>query len=167
VNHYTKRGDFKMRLLVAVSLIMVFAWGCGGGDSETKAKPAGQTQEGELTAWELENGIGPIKEKIELEPIDKSLAEKGSNVFEAKCTACHKLEERYIGPALGGVTTRRTPEFIMNQILNPDENVKKHPEGKKMLAEYLTPMTFMNVTEEDARALLEYLRLAAEVSENK
>ena len=152
-----------MRLVIVVSLIMVLVWGCGGGgNNEAQTKPAGQTQAGELTAFELENGIGPIKEKIQLGPIDKSLAGQGATIFETKCTPCHKLDERYIGPALGEVTTRRTPEFIMNQILNPDENVKRHPEGKKMLAEYLTPMTFMNVTVDDARAILEYLRVAAE-----
>jgi hypothetical protein len=43
-------------------------------------------------------------------------------------------------------------------ILNPDEMVKKHPEVKAMLAEFYVPMTFQNVTEDDARAILEYLR---------
>jgi putative heme-binding domain-containing protein len=86
------------------------------------------------------------------------MAEQGAEIFATKCTACHKLDERYVGPPLRNVTKRRAPEFIMNQILNPDENVKKHPEGKKMLAEYLVPMTNMNLKEDEARAVLEYLR---------
>jgi len=43
-------------------------------------------------------------------------------------------------------------------ILNPAEMIQKHPETKKLLAEYSVPMTFQNVTKDDARAILEYFR---------
>lgn len=86
------------------------------------------------------------------------MAAKGAEVFELKCVACHKINERLVGPPLAGITTKRSPAFIMNMILNPDEMVKKHPEVKAMLAEFYVPMTFQNVTEDDARAILEYLR---------
>jgi cytochrome c len=36
--------------------------------------------------------------------------------------------------------------------------VQKHPIVRQMLAEYYTPMPFQNLTEQDARAVLEYLR---------
>lgn len=111
-----------------------------------------------LTVFELENGIGPIKEKIELSGIDEIKAASGEEIFIAKCVQCHKLDERYTGPALRGVTESRTPEYILNMILNPEEMTKRHPEARKMLAMYANQMTFQNVTEEDARALLEYLR---------
>jgi len=160
-----------MKVFGFVTVLMMIAgtfnFGCqsdSGDKSSSTAQKSAQVQGQQLSEWEIENGIGPIKSKVELKPIDKSLAETGKKIFEAKCTACHKFDERYVGPPLRDVTRRRTPEFIMNQILNPDENVKQHPEGRKMLAEYLTPMTFMNVTEADARALLEYLRLEGEKS---
>jgi hypothetical protein len=35
---------------------------------------------------------------------------------------------------------------------------KKDPEAKKLLAEHLTQMTNQNVNEQDARAILEFLR---------
>jgi cytochrome c2 len=85
-------------------------------------------------------------------------AKSGEKIFTEKCTQCHKLDERYTGPALRDVTSRRTPEFILNQILNPEEMTKRHPEVKKMLAQYATQMTFQNVSEDDAKAILEYLR---------
>ena len=72
------------------------------------------------------------------------------------------MDDRHTGPPLRDVTKRRTSAFILNQILNPEENVKRHPEGKKMLAEYYIYMTFQNVSVEDAYALLEYLRLEGE-----
>ncbi len=151
-----------MKYGITITLIIgaMLLWSCGGnGGSESGTPQTAQNSgQGELTAWELENGIGPIKSDVKLGPIDDALVATGDKIFETKCTPCHKLDERYIGPALGDVTKRRTPEFVMNMVLNPDEMVKKHPEGKKMLAEFLAPMTFQNISEEDARALLEYLR---------
>ena len=114
-----------------------------------------------LSEFELENGIGPIKARLELGAIDDALVETGRTHYTVKCVACHKMDERYVGPALRDVTQRRTPAFVMNMILNPEENYQRHPEGKKMLAEYLTYMANQNVKQEEARAILEYLRFEA------
>ncbi len=105
----------------------------------------------------VDRGIGPIK-KVEIGALDKQLAEKGAEIFREKCTACHKYDERYVGPPLRGVTERRSPEFIMNMIINPEEMAKKNPTVRAMLAEYMTQMTNQNINEQDARALLEHLR---------
>ncbi|MCX7929235.1 MAG: cytochrome c [Chlorobi bacterium] len=102
-------------------------------------------------------GIGPVQ-RIELGAIDSRLAEKGKAIFEQKCAACHKFEERYVGPALKGVTQRRKPEWIMNMILNPSEMLEKDQTAKELLATYLTPMTFQDISKEQARAILEYFR---------
>jgi cytochrome c1 len=56
------------------------------------------------------------------------------------------------------VTETRTGAYIMNMILNPAEMVQKHPEARAKLAEFMTPMPFQNVTEDEARDILEYLR---------
>lgn len=111
-----------------------------------------------LTVFELDNGIGPVKEKLNLGPIDSKLVESGKKLFDTKCSQCHKLDERYTGPAQRDLIKRRSPEYIMNMILNPVEMVAKHPEAKKMFAQYPTQMTFQNVTQDDARAILEYFR---------
>ncbi|MBT3228980.1 MAG: cytochrome c [Candidatus Marinimicrobia bacterium] len=144
----------KIGLVLITALVLM---NCGGGDSEpAKAATPKLSPEG-LTQDQIKHGIGPIG-SLTLGPQDEALASKGAEVFELKCVACHKVNERLVGPPLAGVTTRRSPAFIMNMILNPDEMVKKHPEVKAMLAEFYVPMTFQNVTEDDARAILEYLR---------
>ncbi|MCB1179579.1 MAG: cytochrome c [Leptospiraceae bacterium] len=102
-------------------------------------------------------GVGPIK-NIELEDIDESLVEKGKEIFKANCTACHKFEKRVVGPPLAGVTQRRSPEWIMNMILNPENMVANDPDAKALLEEYLSPMANQNLTEEEARAILELFR---------
>ncbi|MFN7065533.1 MAG: c-type cytochrome [Aquificaceae bacterium] len=102
-------------------------------------------------------GIGPIKE-VKLGPIDQALVKRGKEIYEIKCSACHKFDEKYVGPPLRGVTQRRKAEWIMNMILNPSEMIQKDPIARELLAEYPTPMPFQNVSKEDARAILEYLR---------
>lgn len=108
----------------------------------------------------LAREIGPIRD-IEIGAIQEELAERGEEVFTIKCSACHKLDERYVGPPLQDVTERRSPVFVMNMILNPAEMVERHPEVKALLAQYYTPMPNQNLTEDEARAVLEYLRSAA------
>lgn len=151
--------------ITSISIIIIFfVFGCGGSEQKDQTKSNDSSRKEKiaekfgLTLFELDNGIGPIKEKIELGAIDNILAEKGKEIFTLKCTQCHKLDERYTGPALRGVTEKRSPEYIMNMISNPEEMTKRHPEAKKLLGVYANQMTFQNVTQEDVRALLEYLR---------
>ncbi len=103
-------------------------------------------------------GVGPIQSKIELGPLDNALAQKGEIIFNEKCTACHKLEERYVGPPIKDVTKRRSPEWIMNMILEPIKMTQEDPIAKELLAQYLTQMTNQNISIEEARAILEYFR---------
>jgi hypothetical protein len=46
----------------------------------------------------------------------------------------------------------------MNMILNPGEMLDKDPVAQELLAEFLTKMTFQDVTQDDARSILEYFR---------
>lgn len=143
-------------LFLFLSIILI---SCGSDHKETPESKNQPVEIGsDLTEWELENGIGPIKEKLELGPIDPKLVKRGEEIFNTKCIACHKLDERYVGPAQRDVIKRRTPEYIMNIILNPEENEKRHPVMNQLLREYMTPMTNQNLTIEDARAVLEYFR---------
>jgi cytochrome c len=139
--------------------------GCGGQDDAApdsgEAATSSDTPAGsDLTAWELENGIGPITEPVSLGEIDPTLVAEGKGIFDLKCSACHKLDDRYVAPPLRDVTSRRTPEFVLNMMLNPLEMTQRHPATKDLLAEYFVPMTPQGLTEEDALAVLEYLRNA-------
>ncbi len=109
-----------------------------------------------------EFGIGPVKEEIKLAPVDNSLYTKGEQVFNVKCVACHKFNSRLVGPPLKDVTKRRRPEWIMNQILNPLEMTQQDKVAKELFAQYLIQMTFQDVTQDDARSLLEYFRAVDE-----
>jgi mono/diheme cytochrome c family protein len=144
-------------------MVMAAVAGCGGKDSGGSAAPppAAIQSAGDLTPFQLEHGIGPVTEVVTLGALDKSLADSGQKVFAAKCTACHKLGEKYIGPALGEVLTRRTPTYVMNMILNPNEMVERHPVAKQLLAEAMTLMANQGLTVGEARAVVEYFRTQA------
>jgi cytochrome c len=104
-------------------------------------------------------GIGPVK-SLSLDPqIDGGMATRGEELFKNLCSACHKMDKKFIGPATAGVTERRTPEWIMNMILNPEQMIKEDPIAKKLLIESnMAVMANQNLTEEESRAILEYFR---------
>ena len=105
-----------------------------------------------------DKGIGPIKE-LKLGQIDQKMANDGKAIFTAKCMVCHTLDQKIIGPPLRNVTKTRSPEFIMNMILNPVNMEKDDPIAKEQHKKYIaTPMLDQKFTEAQARALLEYLR---------
>ena len=105
-----RRDGFVIGVLLVV---LMSSGGCRRDETSTGAQ-AGGSQAPEISS----RGIGPVT-KVELGPLDPTMAEKGRAIFEQKCAACHHLDERFVGPAIRGVTKRRTPEWIMNMILNP------------------------------------------------
>jgi mono/diheme cytochrome c family protein len=150
------------KIITAAIAVFLLAAGCSGEKSNKKQTTEQKSENpGGLTDFQMENGIGPVVEPVSIGEIDEELTEKGAQIFKTKCSACHKLTERYVGPELGDVLDKRTPAYVMNFILNPDQMLKEHPEAKKLLAEYMTPMPNQNITREEARAIVEYLASAS------
>ncbi|MDH5718196.1 MAG: cytochrome c [Spirochaetia bacterium] len=111
-------------------------------------------------------GIGPV-ESVELgEAIDDAKVEKGAATFKLKCTPCHKITVKHVGPVLKDVTTRRKPEWIMNMILNPEEMIAKDPTAKKLLLENnMMKMVRTGISQDEARDILELFRKVDEGKE--
>jgi mono/diheme cytochrome c family protein len=151
----------------ALAVCLLFGvWSCGGEREEGEEHEAVEEREeeaGQLSEAQLELGIGPVTQ-LTLGELDASMAAAGKDVFNLKCAACHKMAERYVGPPLGQVLESRKPEYVMNMILNPAEMLEKHPSARALLAQYMTPMPNQNLTQDEARAVLEYLRSAASAS---
>ena len=99
----------------------------------------------------------PFQGDIDLDGVDAALAAQGEQVFTTRCTTCHKMDERYVGPALGDVLSRREPEWVMNMILAPEKMLQGDPQAQAVFAEYSVPMTNQNLSEAEARAIVEYL----------
>lgn len=153
-------------ILLFTSIVLFIS--CGG-DSEQNdenvpppksmlsAEP--KTLEEAEQGWKTNYGIGPISNfKLPAE-IDQTLAETGKVVYNAKCTACHKPTEVFIGPPPKGILERRTPAWIMNMILDPETMVLKDPIAKQLLIKFnMSPMANQSLTQDEARAVLEYFR---------
>ena len=104
-------------------------------------------------------GVGPVKSVTLAPEIDQAIAANGKEIYDQMCLACHRIGKKFIGPAPNGVLERRTPEWIMNMILNPQEMVQQDPLAKELLQEFNgSPMSNQGLTEEQARAILEYFR---------
>ncbi|MFA7479823.1 MAG: cytochrome c [Vulcanimicrobiota bacterium] len=153
----------KFKSATIIAILTLFLLGCSGGPNEVESfdstPAAPESTEPAPTADDpmSNRGVGPIK-SLALEAIDEKLAKSGEDFFRTKCAACHRMDKRRVGPSLGGITERRTPEWIMNMIMNPTEMLEKDPIAKELLAEYATQMADQNVDESEARAILEFLR---------
>lgn len=147
--------------LSTISLLLLLLISCGKEKTSNEAADKAETkteQPAETSDPMKDKGIGPVTSITLPDEIDQAMVTKGSEIFAQKCSACHKPDKRFVGPAPKGILERRTPEWIMNMILNPEEMVQKNEAAKALLAEYLSPMANQNLTEEEARAVLEYFR---------
>jgi len=142
-------------LVVLMSLITAtgFIVSCTpqAGESQEKAPSFAETQKPKAV-------YGKIQKVSVGATIDLDMAHEGKEIFEVKCMACHKYDERYVGPALGKVLERRTPEYVMNMILDTETMIDNDDTAKCLMQEYLMRMPNQDVTEKDARNVLEHLR---------
>ena len=105
-------------------------------------------------------GVGPITNVILEDKVNISMANSGEKLFNQLCTSCHMINEDYIGPAMSGILDRRSPEWVMNMILNPIQMLKEDPIAIELLEEYdFEYMYNQNLLEEEVREILEYFRL--------
>jgi mono/diheme cytochrome c family protein len=159
----------------SVLLLSVLLVNCGGKEEkkedgfslDRQKTEEVQTQSAEVTdavkASEriaLDNkGVGPVTSVTLGAEIDQAMAAKGEEVFNQMCLACHRVGKRFIGPAPNNILERRSPEWVMNMILNPEVMVKEDPLAKDLLIEFNgSPMANQGLTQEQARAVLEYFR---------
>ena len=131
-----------------------------GTTTKNKEIPESNSSASNAPIIDLNNkGVGPIKSLPLDDTIDDTMAAVGLELFKSKCAACHKADKKFIGPAPKGIFERRSPEWVMNMILDPEGMTKNDPIAKQLLIEYNgSPMANQGLTEEEARAILEYFR---------
>ena len=114
-----------------------------------------------MSAAAQDKGIGPVKNVV-LGPLNKKMIDEGKGIYNNTCIVCHDLNQKKIGPALMNITKQRSPEYIMNLLLNTAQMQKENPTVKALLKEYNNlPMQDPNLNQPKARAVLEYLRSVA------
>lgn len=151
--------------LFAAAILAVTALLAIGGCSsapETDAERQARWAAGNLNSWETQNGIGPVTEDFQMASADPTRAASGQAIFVQKCATCHYLDHKKTGPNLRDITKRRSNAYVLNQILNPEQMGKLHPDGRKMVAQYAQFMTIQGITRENAEDLLHFLRSEAD-----
>ena len=158
-----------MKKLIGVLFLGVLV-NCGESPKEKKGfeynrtkkeeKKRSAAQEAGTVPVDLDNkGIGPITSMDWPETVNADLAATGQTAFKQKCMACHMPNRKLIGPAMQGIFERRSPEWVMNMLLNPTEMLKQDPIAKALLKEYNNIMMInQNLSQEEARTITEYLR---------
>ena len=92
-------------------------------------------------------------------PLNAEWVAQGKGIYDMKCQSCHKLnEERVVGPGWAGVTKRREPHWIMNMITNVDIMLEQDAEAQKLLEQCLVRMPNQNISKEEARSVIEFMR---------
>jgi len=153
-----KGKEVKLFLVGVITIVMYSCGGSTSNSSESLDKPKPMVSPEEEFDPMKDKGIGPVT-SITLGEIDQQMADEGSKLYQQYCTACHKPTEKLIGPAPVGILERRTPEWVMNMILNPEQMIKEDPIAKKLLTEAnMAPMANQNLTQDQARKILEYFR---------
>jgi mono/diheme cytochrome c family protein len=167
------KHTIKLLLLFTVALLL----SCGGKEEkkDDNIKLGGTAKEvkkepvetgsisNEVPASEritLDNkGVGEVKD-LPLDPaINQEMVARGAELFKTNCTACHKTDKRFIGPSPKDILKRRSPEWVMNMILDPQLMVEQDRCAKDMLVEFNgAAMANQNMTFDQARDILEYFR---------
>ena len=154
-------------LTVLATLIIAAIFSSCSGDDKSKTEAADTTQEtpqslvADPVSYDPKRGEGKFtSESLGLaDKLDEGKAKLGEDVSGVKCTSCHKTtDEKLVGPGWKGVTSRRTGEWIMNFITNPDPMIDKDPEAQAMLELCLVRMPNQSLTDDDARSILEFMR---------
>ena len=145
----------KTTLLSAILMLAIFAC-TSRKDADDAAKKSPTPEEAATPQPEVH---GTEVKSIELGPINKDWVTAGKATYDLKCSACHNLtDEKLVGPGWAGVTSRREPVWIMNMITNVDMMLEKDEEAQKMLEQCLVRMPNQNISQPEARSLLEFMR---------
>lgn len=149
-----------MKKTMFIGILALLAAACGGGNSHAGAIPSsGDAASTANPSYDPNRGEGKFKSVDVGVSVDDAMADNGNKIYSVKCSSCHKTTgEKLVGPGWKGVTSRHAAPWIMNFITNTDEMLNKDPKAQAQLEICLVRMPNQNLSDTDARALLEFMR---------
>lgn len=146
------------RLAAAFFISSLFLGACNSGQQNGEETPQNTqestTEQSETHGTEIKPGDVQLST-----PLNQEWVNNGKGIYDLKCQSCHKLtDERLVGPGWKGITERREPHWIMNMITNVDMMLEKDPEAQKLLEQCLVRMPNQNISKEESRHILEFMR---------
>ncbi len=142
-------------------LALIFLGACGDGNPNEEG--TSNQSNAEVNAAESktadDKGLGKFTNVELTHPLDLKMIDAGKLIYDVKCGSCHRLsKEKLVGPGWKGVTSRRKPEWIMNFATNAEEMLTKDATAMALLEECLIRMPNQNLSDTDARNILEFMR---------
>lgn len=149
-----------VKFLIVAFLITssLFLIACGGEGVNKDEKPVDIQ---DLAAKQPETHGPEVKESdITISsPLSGEWVTAGKGIYELKCQSCHRLtEEKLVGPGWKGVSKKRQPVWIMNMITNTEMMLDSDPEAQKLLELCMVRMPNQNLSKDEARHVLEFMR---------
>lgn len=145
-------------IILPLVACVLFAVSCSSKEDAEKSAEAAPTPS-EILEGKPEVHGSEIKTVEITTPLNQEWVTKGKASYELKCLACHKLTaDKLVGPGWLGVTKRRTPVWIMNMVTNVDMMLEKDEEAQKLLEQCLVRMPNQNLTIDETRQVLEFMR---------
>ena len=154
----------RTKLLVVtfvVTFIFVVACNSSSDNKSTPESTSTKTDTSSSTASTSNEkaGVGKFKHVDLTHPLDQKMISTGKGIYDLKCASCHKLtDEKLVGPGWKEVTKRRAPEWIMNFVTNTEEMLEKDAVAKNLYEVCLVKMPNQNLSDDDARGVLEFMR---------
>ena len=160
------RPKFLMTTIAITTFIILIACNSSSnskdqssGTSDNSSSAKTDTSTSAAGAGNEKAGVGKFQHVDLTHPLDQKMITTGKNVYDLKCASCHKLtDEKLVGPGWKDVTKRRTPEWIMNFVTNTEEMIQKDAVAKNLYEVCLVKMPNQNLSDDDARAVLEFQR---------
>lgn len=155
----SSRSLFRLVASLVLSAAVGFSL-VGCGSKEAAEKSAAESPDPAALAAQQPEVRGVEVKSVEMtSPLKQDWVASGKAIYDGKCLACHKLTaDKLVGPGWAGVTKRREPVWIMNMITNVDMMLEKDAEAQKLLEQCLVRMPNQNVTVDEARTVLEFMR---------
>jgi hypothetical protein len=154
----TKKIIYLSVFAVALQLLISCA---GENETSSNDEATNTSVVGDTDDYDPKRGEGKFSaENMNISStLDVDMATKGEAISGTKCTSCHKLSnEKLVGPGWAGVTERRELHWIMNFITNPDPMIEKDPEIQAQLELCLVRMPNQNLSDDEARSIIEFMR---------
>jgi cytochrome c len=146
------------RMILPIATCALFIIGCGSKEEAEQSAAEAPTPSELVDKSKIVHGT-EIKSVELTNPLNQEWVTKGKAAYEMKCLACHRLDEtRLVGPGWAGVTKRRKPVWIMNMVTNVDMMLETDEEAQKLLELCLVRMPNQNITQPEAREVLEFMR---------
>ena len=151
--------NFKRSILPFFMTCLLFITACGD-DTTTKDNDKATTEATAANDQNEKHGTEIKASEVTLTtPLNQEWVTAGKGIYDLKCQSCHKLtDERVVGPGWAGVTKRREPHWIMNMITNVDMMLETDPEAQKLLEQCLVRMPNQNISKDESRQILEFMR---------